>query len=150
MGTDLTQGGSTKVARVAQDHMYVASAVYDATKNPSTAADILEMIHVPKGHMVFCVTSDVLVKESSAGSETLDVGTTDAPGTDVDGFIDGLDLNTLGPSQATIGAYQITSTARPLFFPAAGTIDIKAIVDLDTCKVAIYAVIADMNFVSVP
>ncbi len=150
MGTDLTKGGATKVGAAALGHIYVASNTLDCSATNRSANDILEMINVPKGHMVFGVSVTVRQKESDAGGETLDVGTTTAPGTDVDGFCDAVDLNTLGPTQGgAIGVYQITTSARPLFFPVAGTIDIKAIVDLDNCIVDIFAVIADMNFVDV-
>lgn len=151
MGTKLHQGGTTKLPQVAQGHMYVAKYTLDCEKTNRTSGDILEVIPVPKGHMVLAVSCTVRQKESAAGGETLEIGTTDTPGTDTNGFCESVALTTLGPTQGgTIGAYQITSTARPMFFAAAGTIDVKPLVNLDKCIVDIFAVIADMNFVDVP
>ena len=114
---------------------------YDATKRNTTAADVIEVITVPKGTFVSAVFTETLTADAS---QTIHVG----DGSDDDGWLVSADVGTaanLSGSALTLGEAApntITGYTSGKFYSAADTIDITVPTSkaLDTLKVRVYAV----------
>lgn len=143
-GTAYSVGGApySNVVKVVEREVDFAAAT-TAKGSALAANDVIEVIDVPAGSLVYSVGIEVL--EDMTGTSTdlaLDVGVT---GGDVDVFIDGFDFDA-----ASAGDYAALASAgaRPVQFAAADTIDILIAAQTGTFtggKIRVFAVMVDVD-----
>jgi len=107
------------------------ASVLDTAQTNQAADDIWEALSVPAGAIVSQVGLVVLTAEG--GTLTIDVGDSD-----VDGFLDGVNVNSAG------AIYNSLSTGTPAYtagkyFSSADTIDCKFINAADAAKILVWA-----------
>jgi len=108
------------------------------------ANDVLTALHIPAKTMVLAVGLDVTTAEG--GTLTIDVG----DGGDVDGFLDGVNANTVASYSTSLTLTEatpntVTGYSNGKYYSAADTIDIKTINAADTAVVRLWAVVADCS-----
>ncbi len=111
------------------------SATFDATNQNMGIADVWQALNIPAGMMVHDVGVIVLTVEGETA--TMDVG--DA--TVADGWIDGLNLETLGTG--AVGAISSLNNSSEYaggkYYATADTIDCTFVTATEDCKFIIYA-----------
>lgn len=135
----------TKLA-VTLDFAAIAAARSAAGATALTSGDVLEVLRIPAKTQVLAVGADVTKAEG--GTLTLDVG----DGVDPDGFLDGVNANTVaGYSSTTVTIVEGTpNTISPAFgfgkyYHAADTIDVVTVNAADNAVVTIWAIVADIG-----
>jgi hypothetical protein len=98
--------------------------------------DILEVIRVPAKTLVLAVGLDVTTVEG--GTCTIDVG----DGATVDGFLDGVDANTVASYCSTLSTEAYDGGK---YYAAADTIDVKFINAADAAVMRVWALLVDCN-----
>jgi hypothetical protein len=98
--------------------------------------DILEVIPVPAKTLVLAVGLDVTTAEG--GTCTVDVG----DGATVDGYLDGVNANTVASYCSTLAAEAFDGGK---YYTAADTIDVKFINAADAAVMRVWALLVDCN-----
>jgi hypothetical protein len=98
--------------------------------------DILEVIRIPAKTLVLAAGLDVTTAEG--GTCTIDVG----DGATVDGFLDGVNANTVASYCSTLSTEAYDGGK---YYAAADTIDVKFINAADTAVMRVWALLVDCN-----
>ena len=135
----------TKLA-VTLDFAAITAARAAAGATALTSGDVLEVLRIPAKTQVLAVGVDVTTAEG--GTLTLDVG----DGTDPDGFLDGVNANTVaGYSSTTVTIAEGTpNTISPAlgfgkYYGAADTIDVTTVNAADAAVVTVWAIVANVG-----
>lgn len=96
--------------------------------------DVLEVLQIPAKTQVLAAGLDVLTAEGA--TQTFDLG----DGADPDGFLDGVNGNTVAGYSSTQGAVGFVSGK---YYDAADTIDIVLVNAADTAVVVVWAIVVD-------
>lgn len=127
------------------DFAAITAARLAAGATALTSADVLEVIRIPAGTQVLAVGLNVTTAEGA--TLTIDVG----DGTDPDGFLDGVNANTVaGYSSSTVtlveGAPNTLSPAYGFgkYYGAEDTIDVKTVNAADTAVMTVWAIVANV------
>lgn len=128
---------ATYVAEVLLDFAKITAARSAASATALTDGDSLQILQVPAQTVVHAVGLEVLVPEG--GTATVDVGSTD-----VDGYLDGVDVNAAtGTSYATSDG--ATGYATGFYYGSADTIDLLMVNALDTAVLRVWAICTSVD-----
>ena len=123
----------------------IATARSAAGATALAANDVLEVIPLPAGSWVQRVGVTVTTAEGEAG--TLDIG----DGSDVDGYIDGMDFNATGTSTNSLVLTEaapntVLGYSNGKHYTSADTIDVKFLTATPTAAVfRVWALVLDTN-----
>lgn len=136
---DLTVGGTTKLASANAGKMTMLQKTLDFAETNRSSGDVLQLFDIPAGTLVSHVEANVITAEGATC--TADLGLT---GVDVDGFLDGLNLNSAArscsaPPALVEGAPNALNPAYGLgkFFATTDTIDLLLNNNASAAKVTI-------------
>jgi len=128
------------------DFAAITAARAAAGATALTSGDVLEVLRIPAKTQVLAVGVDVTTAEG--GTLTLDVG----DGTDPDGFLDGVNANTVaGYSSTTVTIVEGTpNTISPAlgfgkYYGAADTIDVTTVNAADAAVMTVWAIVANVG-----
>lgn len=131
---------------VTLDFAAIAAARAAAGATALTSGDVLQVLRIPAKTQVLAVGADVTKAEG--GTLTIDVG----DGTDTDGYLDGVNANTVAGyscTQVTVveGTPNTLSPSMPFgkYYGAEDTIDVVLNNAADLAVITIWAVVADAN-----
>lgn len=136
---DLTVGGTTKLASANAGKMTMLQKTLDFAVTSRSSGDVLQLFDIPAGTLVSHIVVDVQTAEGATC--TADIGLT---GVDVDGFVDGVNLNSAAQSCSAPGALVegTPNTWNPAyangkFFATTDTIDLLLNNDASAAKVVV-------------
>ena len=136
--------GLNKVHRVevTLDFAKITAARLAAGATALTSADVIEAIPLPAKSLVLRVGLDVTVAEG--GTLTIDVG----DGTDPDGFLDGVNANTVASYCSALALTEaapntVTGYSNGKYYSAADTIDVLIVNAADAAVMRLWALVMD-------
>jgi hypothetical protein len=127
---------ATTMLSIDLDMVAITAARSAAGATALADGDILEVIRVPAKTLVLAVGLDVTTAEG--GTCTIDVG----DGATVDGYLDGVDANTVASYCSTLAAEAFDGGK---YYAAADTIDVKFINAADAAVMRVWALLVDCN-----
>ena len=133
----------TKI-EVELDFAAIAAARVAAGATALTSGDVLEVIQLPAKTYVMAVGLDVTTAEG--GTLTIDIG----DGTTADGYLDGVDANTVASYASTLALTEgapntVTGYSAGKYYAAADTIDVKTVNAADAAVMRLWALVVDCN-----
>lgn len=138
--------GLTKVNRVEVelDFAAIAAARSAAGATALTSGDVLEALPLPAKSLVLAVGLDVTTVEG--GTLTIDVG----DGSDTDGYLDGVDANTVASYASALALAEgtpntVVGYGAGKYYSAADTIDVKLVNAADAAVVRLWALVVDAS-----
>ncbi len=138
--------GLHKIHRVevVLDFAKIAAARLAADATALTSNDVIEAIPLPAKSLVMAVGLDVTTAEG--GTLTIDVG----DGDDVDGFLDGVNANTVASYASALALAEaapntVVGYSNGKYYAAADTLDVKIINAADAAVVRLWALVADCS-----
>lgn len=138
--------GLTKVNRVEVelDFAAIAAARSAAGATALTSGDVLEALPLPAKSLVMAVGLDVTTAEG--GTLTIDVG----DGSDTDGYLDGVDANTVASYASALALAEgtpntVVGYGAGKYYSAADTIDVKLVNAADAAVVRLWALVVDAS-----
>jgi hypothetical protein len=127
---------ATTMLSIDLDMVAITAARSAAGATALADGDILEVIRVPAKTLVLAVGLDVTTAEG--GTCTIDVG----DGATVDGYLDGVNANTVASYCSTLAAEAFDGGK---YYAAADTIDVKFINAADAAVMRVWALLVDCN-----
>lgn len=135
---------AVRVVSVDLDFAAITAARSAAGLTALANGDILPVIQVPAKTHVLAVGLDVTTAEG--GTCTVDIG----DGSDTDGFLDGVDANTVASYASSLTLAEgapntITGYSEGKYYSAADSIDLLMVNAMDTAVVRAWAILADCS-----
>jgi hypothetical protein len=138
--------GLHKVNRVevVLDFAKITAARLAAGATALTSADVIEAIPLPAKSLVLRVGLDVTTAEG--GTLTIDVG----DGTDPDGFLDGVNANTVASYCSALALTEaapntVTGYSNGKYYSAADTLDVVIVNAADVAVMRLWALVLDCS-----
>ena len=141
---DLTIGGAIGAASNLSGRIFTHYKELDFSLTSRSSADVLQLFDIPARSFVQFVAWEVVTAEG--GTLTFDIG----DGSDVDGYIDGADGDTVALGALALALTEatpntVTGYSNGKFYSAADTLDLLINNDADAAKIRVWAVILDFG-----
>jgi len=134
---------ATKLENTFARRVYVVELVVDAADNDVASGDVVQLVHIPKGHVIKEAGADVITAEGD--TLTFELGlylaSNDAE-VDLDGFLAAADGNVAGTKLTNAEAYAATGGYR-----ATAAVNLCARFNnaADACKIRFFALVVDFT-----
>ncbi len=146
---NLAKGGTSGFPAHLKAGLYrlVQTLDFNATNEGGVArssADVLELFNVPANTLVMSVA--YVVQTAEGGTLTFDLG----DGSDVDGFVDGANGNSVGGGANSLALAEadpntVVGYSGGKYYAAADTIDMVLNNDADAAKITVVAILIDLT-----